>query len=372
MPLFEKKRSIMFLPHELIIEILLRLPVKSLLRFKCVCNLWSSLISRDSHFANSHFQLSATTSNPKILLISTSTHEFRSIDLETSLSDDSASVSFNLPDYFTDFKIKGSCRGFILFCGSFNIYVWNPSTGLHKQIPFSPFGSDLDEADYFYGFGYDHSTNDYLVVSMCHPLHLEYFSLKSNTWKEVEAPHFSYADMNIYRNQPKGGSLYNGAIHWLASCYDLPAEFNQVIATFNLMERKLSYIHLPQDSDGNRLQLGGLWVYGEFLSIYTKNYRNDTVEIWVMKEYNVDSSWTRILVLPIDLIICPNSVFFPLCCTKRGEIIVVDEDDGLVKYDKSGEFLDLRSYPHYDLRCKVTIYMGSLLSLPGDDDNKQY
>lgn len=47
----------MHVPHELIIQILLRLPVKSLIHFKCVRKLWFSLISNDSHFANSHFQL---------------------------------------------------------------------------------------------------------------------------------------------------------------------------------------------------------------------------------------------------------------------------------------------------------------------------
>ncbi|CAI8610239.1 unnamed protein product [Vicia faba] len=176
----------MILPHELVIQILLRLPVKSLIHFKCVCKLWLSLISHDSHFAKSHFQLTATEPNCRILHISNST---QSIDVEASLdSGISPNLDWIFPEYFTvNFPVKGSCRGFILFCGSLNIYVWNPSTGVHKRIPLSPFGSDL-EAEYFYGFGYDDSTEDYLVVSMYHynapPLHLEYYSLKANTWKQ--------------------------------------------------------------------------------------------------------------------------------------------------------------------------------------------
>ncbi|KAL5065016.1 hypothetical protein RYX36_026753, partial [Vicia faba] len=360
-----RRRLMMILPHELVIQILLRLPVKSLIRFKCVCKLWFSLISHDSYFANSHFQLTATEPNCRILHISNST---QSIDVEGSLD---SGISLNLdcifPEYFTDdFQVKGSCRGFILFCGSLNIYVWNPSTGVHKRIPLSPFGSDLD-AEYFYGFGYDDSTEDYLVVSMSHhdyddpSLHLEYFSLKANAWEEVEGPHFSYT----FDDEPKGGSLYKGAIHWLAYCDDLGSD---VIVAFDLMERKLSYMHLPRHSNGE--QCSGLWVYGEFLSVYAKNNSNVTVEIWVMKEYKVNSSWTKTIVLPVDLVVCPNEDFYPLCCTKNGDIFGTDEDDGLVKYDKNGRFLEQHSYSNYNLRCDVTMYIDSLLSLPGDGDNE--
>ncbi|XP_058759013.1 F-box/kelch-repeat protein At3g06240-like [Vicia villosa] len=365
----------MFLPHELIIEILLRLPVKSLLRFKSVCKLWFSLISHDPHFANSHFQLSSATPNRRILLISYKTHESLSIDFEASLDDDSASVPLNLDYMFledsTNFEVTGSCRGFVLIRGSLNIYLWNPTTGVHKQIPLSPFGSkygsNLDD-NYFYGFGYDHSTEDYLVVLMSYhysdepTLHLEYFSLKANTWKQVEGPHFPYSS----EIEPTGGLLYKGAIHWLAYRDDLRSD---VIVAFDLMERKLSYMHLPHDSDGDPLQCGGLWVYGEYLSVYTMNDTDDKVEIWVMKEYKVNSSWT--LVLTIDLSVCPNMAFSPLCCTKSGDIIGAGERDRLVKYDKNGQFLELHSYPKYDLIWKMTMYINSLLSLPGDGDNKQ-
>ncbi|KAL5066737.1 hypothetical protein RYX36_017624 [Vicia faba] len=249
-------------------------------------------------------------------------------------------------------------------------------TGVHNQIPISPFGSNLN-ADYFYGFGYDPSTEDYLVVLMSHhgsdntPLHLEYFSLKANTWKEVEGPHFPYANVNVYGEPtpPKGGSLYNEAIHWLAYHNDLQMK---VIVAFDLMEKKLSYMLLPLDSDGGHKHYCSLWVYGEFLSAYTWNFRNDTVDIYVMKEYKVNSSWTMTLALPIDVI--PNKDFCPLCCTKSGDIVGTDDADfgsGLVKYDKNGQFLEQQSYTNDDLRCQVTMYTESLLSLPSDGDNQQ-
>ncbi|XP_058727750.1 F-box/kelch-repeat protein At3g06240-like [Vicia villosa] len=287
--------------------------------FKSVCKLWFSLISHDPHFANSHFQLNSATHTRRILLISYSTHESLSLDFEASLEDDNASFSLNLDSIFPE---------------------------------------DFTDAEYFYGFGYDDSTNDYLVVSLSRidsgdpPLRLEYFSFKSNTWKEVEGPYFPHG---FQEDEPKGGLLYKGAIHWVAYRYDLQTD---VVVTFDLMERKLSYMLLPTDSDGSRLECG-LWVYGEFLSVYTKYYYNHTVQIWVMKECKVNSSWTMALV-------------FPLCCTKSDDIIGTDGEDGLVKYDKSGHSLEQHSYPNYYLRCELTMYIDSLLSLPGGDgDNQQ-
>lgn len=120
-------------------------------------------------------------------------------------------------------------------------------------------------------------------------------------------------------------------------------------------------MHLPFGSDSNHVS--GLWVYGEFLSVYGMNDTNDTIEIWVMKEYKVNSSWIRTLVLPVDLINSPNQDLIPLCCTKSGDIIGIDENNG--------QFLERQSYFDYDLRCKATMYIDSLLSLPGDGNNEQ-
>ncbi|CAI8610242.1 unnamed protein product [Vicia faba] len=218
-----------------------------------------------------------------------------------------------------------------------------------------------EDAEYFYGFGYDDSTEDYLVVSVYHynapPLHLEYYSLKANTWKQVEGPHFPY----ILEGQYKPGSLYKGAIHWLAYHCDLRSH---VIVAFDLKERKLSCMHLPPG------MFHCLWVYGEFLSVCAWNEIDDILEIWVMKEYKVNSSWTKTIVLIVDSISSPNQDFLPLCCTKSGDIIGLDEDNGLVKYDKYGEFLEQHSYYNYTHICDVTTYVDSLLSLPSDGDNE--
>jgi len=364
------KKKALHIPHELIIQILLRLPVKSLIRFKCVCKLWLTLIS-DPLFANSHFQLTATTHSRRILFTSGPALETpRSIDFEASLNDDSASVSLNLnflhpqPRFYL--KIKATCRGFIFLHRAFYMYLWNPSTGVHRQIPLSPINSNLEAKYlcYLYGFGYDPSTDDYLVVIMSYNTtlanvssHLEFFSLRDNTWKEAEGTHFPYTNACM---DTRIGSLFNGAIHGFAHRRDLSMD---VIVAFDLMERKLLEMSLPDDFHHDPTNFD-LWVFKEFLSLWA--IWDGTVEIWVMKEYKVCSSWTKTLVLSIDGI--STKYFFPICSTISGDIIGTDGGTELVKYDDKGQLLEHRSYYNDARGTRVAMYTESLLSLPGDNE----
>ncbi|XP_058759164.1 F-box/kelch-repeat protein At3g06240-like [Vicia villosa] len=378
-----KMKKTLYLPHELIIHILLRLPVKSLACFKCVCKSWLSLIS-DPSFANLHFELTAVTHDRRIMFISTIFHESRSIDFETSLNHFSTSLSLDFlrPHFRSDFiiEMKSSCRGFIFLNCSSKIFLWNPSTGVHKQIPLPPVVSCIDPDDIFnlYGFGYDHSTDDYLVVSMSCDSSTDVadisstfniFSLRANTWKQIEFTallnyrHFPYLDDSFY--EQRLGFLCNGALHWLAVHEDLNKD---VIFAFHLMERQLLEMYFPNDFDHDFNQDPtdcDLWVFGEFLSLWAIEDRT-VVNIWVMIEYGVHSSWTKTLVLStVDI---PTRYFHPICYTRSGEIIGTDGHTGLVKYDDKGQLLEHRSYSNDREGSQVVVYIESLLSLPSDNE----
>jgi len=57
--------------------------------------------------------------------------------------------------------------------------------------------------------------------------------LRDNTWKQLEGTRFPYMNDS---DDPKVGSFFNGAIHWLAFHYGL---LKNVILAFDLTERKL-------------------------------------------------------------------------------------------------------------------------------------
>ncbi|XP_045786496.1 F-box/kelch-repeat protein At3g23880-like [Trifolium pratense] len=367
----------LYLPFELIIQILLRLPVKSLIRFKCVCKSWFSLIS-NPHFANSHFHL--TTHTHRILLITPALKSL-SIDFEASLSDDTAidsrSISFLFPQSFFKLDIKGSCRGFILLHRSKNLYIWNPSTGVRKRIPLSTIDSNLN-ANCFYGFGYDRLRDDYLVLSMSYDpnaddmlSHLGFFSLRDKMWKEIEGTgtstsstttHLPYMQSCVF---PRAESLLNDTIHWLVYRYDIKCT---VLVGFHLMERKLLEMPLPDDIKRGP-GLYDLWVFKGFLSLWDMWGDNGKVEIWVMGKYNVQSSWSKTLVLSFDGI--PTHYFCPKYCAKNGDIVGTDTCNVLVKYNSKGQLLEHRSFSNDRYGSLVALYTESLLSLPGDGDGDQ-
>jgi F-box interacting protein len=232
------------------------------------------------------------------------------------------------------------------------------------KIPLSPIRSNIGiYLSYLHGFGYDHSRDDYLLVLLSiNPVlddnissNLDFFSLRDNAWKQIRGlPYWS-----PYRNYPKEGFLFNGAIHWFVS---RRGSLGMVIIAFDLTERKLLEIPFPYGFRHYSKDIC-LWVFGEFLGLCAM--RDGIVEIWVMKEYKVQSSWTKTFVFPIDGI----PYFSPIYSTKNGDIIGTIRGTGLVKYNSKGQLLENRSYCDDPRGSQVVMYTESLLSLP--DDSKE-
>ncbi|KAL2337361.1 hypothetical protein Fmac_011807 [Flemingia macrophylla] len=362
-----KGQNTELMPRELITEILLKLPVKSLSRFKCVCKSWLSIIS-DPEFTTLHFGLAATHTERLVLFVPR-TREARSIDFNLPFHDDSACITLNLeflPPKPFEIQICGSCRGFVLLNSCQSLWVWNPSTSAHKKLSSSPIVLTGMFFIFLYGFGYDPSTDDYIVAQASCDLYglirVELFSLRDNAWKEMEGVHLSKINNG---NDRRNGTFLNdsNAIHWLTFRYDVLEHF---ILAFDLIKRKFSEVPLPvgfkENCDFNFCDFG---VLGEFLSLCAGGY-NCAAEIWVMKEYKVQASWTKIIVVPIDQI--PTRYFTLICSTKGGDIVGKLGNTTLVKCNDQGQLLEHQYYYDCPNGFPVAVYTESLLSLPFDND----
>ncbi|XP_017252319.2 F-box/kelch-repeat protein At3g23880 [Daucus carota subsp. sativus] len=122
------------LPPELVTEILLRLPAKSLLRCKSVCKSWLSLISNPS-FIKSHlnFALLASKTKPTLLVIEYP-HEQVALDMNDSLIHINCVV---MPWCFvTHVLVVGTCNGIVCLdtMHGAEVCLWNPCTNMWKRV----------------------------------------------------------------------------------------------------------------------------------------------------------------------------------------------------------------------------------------------
>ncbi|XP_034219060.1 F-box/kelch-repeat protein At3g23880-like [Prunus dulcis] len=291
--------AITTLPDDIIVHILLRLPVKSLIRFSCVSKRWHSLVISDLEFAQSHFKLASKqkTLNRRLLLSTDS--QLESLDLEAPSFGDNSSVRklvspFKLED---GAKILGSCNGLVCAIGVHEkLYIWNPSTGLSKTLSNTgSFGlwprikmSILHDC---YGFGYVSAIDDYklvVVTDLIFKGEVAIFSLRANVWKRMKGP-----DDQSIAMQNDNGTLLNEALHWLPN-------HQLYMFAFDLAKEEFRKVPLPVtcELDDMPFQCLGL-LEGCLCALQHKPCDCDSIDFWVMTEYGVLESWTKLFKFKI-------------------------------------------------------------------------
>ncbi|XP_026397150.1 F-box protein At5g49610-like [Papaver somniferum] len=184
------------IPQEIYFDILLKLPVKSLLACKCVCKAWFALISNPGFVS---MQLNQRNDNPNLMFKgatkSTSIHGilyYRGINFFMIMQ---WTWIYPFKSVSSDIKLVCSWDG--LVC------LWFVDRE-YKKLPKSniPYVTMV-------AFGYDYKTNDYKILAGYESF-FEVCSLGSNSWKRIENVPYRF-----YGNQ--SGMLVNGDLHWLAS-----------------------------------------------------------------------------------------------------------------------------------------------------------
>ncbi|WCJ23257.1 F-box family protein [Euphorbia peplus] len=272
------------LPDEVVLQILARLPVKSLFRAKSVCKIWYRL-SFDKYFIRLYNELAVK--NPTVLVEISDSSEFKS---SLVCIDNLRGVSEFSLDFLKDrVKIRACCNG-LLCCSSIPdkgvYYICNPMTREFRLLPrsrerpvtrFYPDGEAT-----LVGLACSLSMEKFYVVLAGHHRTFGHrsdgtficlvFDSDSNKWsKFVSFQHELFTHMN--RNQVV---FVNGALHWLTgSC--------SCILSLDLdcnVWRRLSLPEEVKNGSGNRVYL--LESDG-CLSIV--QISDAWMKIWVMKDY---------------------------------------------------------------------------------------
>ncbi|XP_062010831.1 F-box protein CPR1-like [Rosa rugosa] len=288
-----------YLPEDVIVRILERLPIKSLIRFTCVSKHWRFIILSDPEFAKTQFQIASQHQTPRHrLLISTAcVSEFNSLDLDAPPSPSPLGYNSSVRCPFTQpggrhVILLCSCNGLILATlhKEENMYIWNPSTQFFKKLP-DPADRPANTRLFGCGFGYLSATDDYKVVAdfrvssvdEVKGKEMHIFSSKANIWKRTEAPPLFDYEFEYE------GTLSNEALHWLDELG---------IVAFDLAKEEFQRMPLPIQ-DGEVQSLGA---FGDCLCAFdcAKLDTAGSIDLWVMKKYGVADSWTKLFNLKVS------------------------------------------------------------------------
>ncbi|XP_059450957.1 F-box protein CPR1-like [Corylus avellana] len=371
------------LPPDLITEILFLLPVKSLVRFQCVSKPWLALIE-DPDFIKKQIDTNKERSfivetcmcwgyaHPKDYYLVKVSNENVFGEPEKMLI-----PRFNPSEKLRCIRISilGSCNGLVCIRNDiFEIVICNPSIQKHKKIPFEPVDDNnnklvLDLNDGFsFGFGYDAVNNDFKVLRIVGfwessemfrtpptDVEVKIFSLKANSWRRVE-DQWPYKELLIVSYH---WAFINGAFHWLAQS----ATGAYTLLAFDLTTEKFRVQMLPFDI----LSIADFDVLGGSLCVALHGEAGDC-EVWTMKEYGVESSWSRLWKLPE----APWQIGLLLVLSKDNKkALTKDELMRILWYDIQKKTYEIVENDHLDILKNIWTmpYVESLFLQDGDSDN---
>ncbi|CAK9141465.1 unnamed protein product [Ilex paraguariensis] len=354
------------LPHEIIVEILSRLPVKSLLRFRCVSKSWCSLIS-STQFAKTHLDVSSRNkdyANCRLIFSSVRPHfDLKSCSLHCLLYEPSVNaieMDYPMKNPHHAVWIVGSVNGLVCIAiEEDSIFLWNPSTRESKKLP--NLGIKLKYGCYIiYGFGYDEISDDYKVVGIfcvfgiggLYETEVKVYSLRTDSWRGIgEFPGGIPLD--------DSGKFTNGALHW-ASSRDMRMDY-WVLVSLDLAKETFGEVAQPKYGDGDfSLTLG---VLGGCLCVLC-DYRGIHANVWLMKEYGKRETWTKIATIPY--LQDPVIYTIPLCISKNDELLL-ELRSYLRLYNPKDDTFKYPRIRNFGTCFEANTYVESLISFNIDD-----
>ncbi|PPD90630.1 hypothetical protein GOBAR_DD12430 [Gossypium barbadense] len=334
------------LPHEIIVDILSRLPITSLVQFKFLYFVDLSVHNHDKDKVKRLY-----------------------VPFQTSLP---------------EFDVVGTCNGLLCLSDSlYNdaLYVYNPFTMDFMELPKSRQYSDQEVV---FGFGFHQKTKQYKVVKIVY-----YRNTCSSSYSRARRVVYPQSDVQVFtlgtsawRSLGKvayqlirrpSEALVNGRLHWVSR----PRRYYPArrLMSFDLEDEQFREVPKPDCGGLNRCNFHLCVLRGFLAAAVYGNYGK--LEIWVMKDYNVKESWIKEFSIgaympkclkqnlvrdrPLKIWKNPSNgkVVRFLCLLDNGEILLEYKNRVIVSYDpKKGKFTDLvfQGIPHW---FQTVVHAGS-------------
>nr|AHX39359.1 S-locus-F-box protein h [Prunus salicina] len=308
---------------EILIDILVRLPAKSLVRFLCTCKSWSDLLGSSS-FGSTHLHKKVTKLAQVYLLCLHHPNFERQNDTDDPYDIEQLQWSLFSTETFEQFfelspplenkehyRIYGSSNGLVCISDEIlnfdsPIHIWNPSVRKFRIPPIST--NNIKFSYVALQFGFHPGVSDYKAVRMMHTnkdvFAVEVYSLRTNSWKMIETiPPWLRCTWQQHQGIFFNGVAYHvinkGHIFSIMSFDSGSEEFQEFIAPDAICS------------------LWGLWidVYKEQICLLSGYYGceeegMDKIDLWVLQEkrwkqlrpftYPLDYYYYRTMGISID------------------------------------------------------------------------
>ncbi|KAH0992487.1 hypothetical protein GBA52_003970 [Prunus armeniaca] len=319
-----------YIPEEILREILLRLPAKSLIMCTAVCKSWSCLIKR-CNFIDAHLSRKLSfQSNHQIVdgcqVLLLENHKFNLLSCYGDILFHNPELPGGAADYITGlmnppilnedtgcFDMVQTCNGVICLTSTNNddiaatdIFIWNPSIRRYVVLPRPNFIAYLNNYDIVrHYFGYDSHTNDYKVLrcvsNLSTQVAVEIYSLARGSWKTLTASAPTYFGFGTDTWPFSYWAVVNDALHWVRPRVQRGKDL--VIVSFDMSTELFGEIMMPQGlrKIEPRYVDSNIWISKhkgsvallECSNMFTQS--SDTqLHLWVMEEYGVVESWTKL------------------------------------------------------------------------------
>ncbi|KAG5530563.1 hypothetical protein RHGRI_025499 [Rhododendron griersonianum] len=316
------------LPMEIVADILIRLPVKSLRHCICVCKSWRSLIA-DPFFINNHLLInrqgcSTGIDNRRILLKSRKAFGNKICYSLHCCKTFTEHKQLKVPNVIEgrNYKIIASCNGLLcLFLEHSRVLLlWNPSIKKVKILP-NPRFQSCSAYELAHGFAFVPRANDYKVVRLIPDMvegssKVEIYTLSTNSWRTWIGDGIRCAMAHHSRS-----AFVNGAVHWTAQKKCGNQIHSKLIIAFHMDDEVFKEIPIPGYDLPICYLCGILSVVGEKLAYFLER---STIEdgvswdLWVLEDYGVAEFWTKLHTIRLHSV---ESFLYPLQSLKNGEIL---------------------------------------------------
>ncbi|CAN0891428.1 Serine/threonine-protein kinase 11-interacting protein [Linum grandiflorum] len=242
--------------EDLLVSLILsRLPVKSLMKFKCVSKGWKSIIEKDAHLIKLHL----TRSEPGFLIVAAPCVQPYCYD-----EDDNTRRGYDLSFLSTDLNLNvdsvkriqssvkclGPVRGLLCFVDGLAVQIFNVGTGevtpWLKPECFKHF-SRLDEIDLSpqFFFGMDPSSGKHKVLCLSGKYEAEVLTVgEDSSWRIIDDDEAGSLEPQIYT---KIVAYANGSIYWFEKD-EIPGvvgTYSESLVAFDVGSEKFRMIPIP-------------------------------------------------------------------------------------------------------------------------------